>query len=677
MSVTNYIPSTEGGCRYRALEMKNTLYLVSEQHVKQIIIDNGEAYISGLTEAPVRLDGWDITYEENSSLDERYKFSKTIKIKVGGKRSLGHLGWKYYVIFETKDGTLWMMNPDFQAKATYTYTLTENRNETEFTLSTPSNFPSLKLANTIDLGERECKDYNNDGIKSLKLIEEDYVKIDTENNIVYTYGKDFSNVEFLKNTFMQTETFDGQKVTTTITFDIDFDSYKFSWHYNLLEFLENEYAAISKTKSGFSIFSGFHFGLQPQFTAQIKGKDPDTITITLTEVSDSGSFILSDYHEEEDTRYRWVYIKNVGSIIGWECVGLNKARYLLQAEIDSMGHQTGRYKCLEGYRSQFPDLNIVGVFTVDEVFTNPECKSTICQVRTNLPPSITFKEERCYSYSYSASCDWYVTKSCDYMTVTPSSGVAGQQYTIDICNTEMQSTSERCDIDFISGDNERNVRIYFSDDDCVVNPSSMAINCLKQNVTFTFESSCPVVVTSIDPKLSYTILGSYMTVNVPKNTRTSGITEWHIGVKDCENETCVATIYQDHTYERWVETSGIICDGSTSYVRMQRYTGTTSSSIDTPTQEYTTGAKILDNDSRCSNYDTRWRFDNHYYCINGDKWEAIEEEIKYQGGEWQKTGRTRLGDMVEANSSWCNEDVEYEWRQSIQWRCWQNGDPTE
>lgn len=670
MSVTDYIPNTENGCGYRNSELKNVLYLVSEQHLKDVVIDNGEAYIEGLTEAPTRLDGWDVSFEENSSLDERFKFTKTAKIKVNGKRSLGYLGWKYYVIIETKDGTLWMMNPDFMAKATYTYNLTDNRNDTEFTLSTVGNIPCLKLATDIDRGEEECKNYSNDGIKSFKMIEDKYTAIDSENGIVYTYGKEYSKVEFLKNSFSQTETYDGSRITNTISFSINFDSYKHSWHYNLLEFINNEYAAISETKSGYSIFSGFNFGLQPQFSSEIKGKgEGDTITITLTEVSDMSGYILSSYEEEEDTRYRWIYVKNVGNVIGWECVGMNKAKYLLQAEVDSMGRQTGRYKCLEGYETQFSSLNIVGTFTTVELFTNTECKNTICKVRTNLPPSITFKDERCYSYSYSASCDWNATVSCNYVTVTPSSGLAGETYTVDICYTSVQAGGSRCDVDFISGDNERNVRIYTSDEDCVVQPSNVAINCLKQNVTFTFDSSCPVEVTSIDPKLTYAIIGSYLTVNVPKNNETSGITEWQIGVKDCENETCVATIYQDHIYERWVETNGIICDGSTSYKRMQRYTGTTSATTTTPTSEFTIGTMILENDSRCSNYSSRWRFDNHYYCIDGNKWEAIEEEIKYEGGEWTKTGRSRLGEMVEENSEWCLIEPEYEWRLSTQWVC--------
>lgn len=673
MSVTDYIPSIDNGCRYRATELKNVLYLVSAEHVKDINIDNGEAYIEGLTEVPTRLDGWDITFDESSSLDERYKFSKSIRITVDGKRGLPHLGDRYYVIFETKDGTMWMMNPDFEAKATYTYTLSDTRNDTQFTLATVSNFPSLKLATSFDKGEDVCSGYRNDGIKSLKMIESNFTTLDTVSGTVYTYGKDFNKIEFLKNTFNQTENYDGERVTTTITFGIDFDSYKFSWHYNLLEFIYNTYAAISETKSGKYVFSGFHFGLQPQFSAAIKeGGTTDTITITLTEVSDMGGFLLSSYTEEEDTRYRWIYVKNVGNVIGWDCVGMNRAKYLLQAEVDSLGNHTGRYKCLEGYENYFPTLNIVGVFTTEETFTNPECKNTICKVRTNLPASITFKEERCYSYSYSASCDWTATSVCDNVTVTPSSGVAGTEYTVDICATSLEPSATRCDVNFTSGDNERNVRVYFSDEDCVVSPSVMAINCLKQNVTFTFDNNCPVTVTSIDPRLTYTVLDSYITVNVPKNTALSGNTEWQISVEDCDGQTCTAIIYQDHIYENWVDTGGIICDGSTSYQRLQRYTGTTSASTNTPTSEYKTGTKILDNDSRCSNYETRWRFNNHFYCINGNKFETIEEEVKYEGGEWTPTGRTRLGDMVEENSSWCNQEVTYEWRLSTEWRCFED-----
>jgi hypothetical protein len=82
------------------------------------------------------------------------------------------------------------------------------------------------------------------------------------------------------------------------------------------------------------------------------------------------------------------------------------------------------------------------------------------------------------------------------------------------------------------------------------------------------------------------------------------------------------------------------------------------------------GAKVSDNDTRCSSYDTRWSESQWFYCIDGNKWSFEEEEIKYEGGSWQKTGVTRLKAMVESASTFCSEsNVQYEWRQTTRWQC--------
>ena len=70
MSVSNYSGSP---CSYSYTKLKNILYLVNEQYSKDIEIDDGEAYIEG--ETPVKkIEGFNIKFNEQTSLDERYKF---------------------------------------------------------------------------------------------------------------------------------------------------------------------------------------------------------------------------------------------------------------------------------------------------------------------------------------------------------------------------------------------------------------------------------------------------------------------------------------------------------------------------------------------------------------------------------------------------------------------------
>jgi hypothetical protein len=672
--VTEYKPKSDLGCRYSYDKLENVVYLVSKEHTKLVYIDNGEAYIDGLTEVPMRLEGFNIQFTEESSLDERYKFTKQVTFSLHGYVPHTVFSGKYYVILKSKDGTKWMVNVDFPSKVTYTFNLNGSQYQTDFTFSSVSNFPTLRLATAIDEGVSPCKQLRTFGIESLRMLETDYCKLDVASGIVYTYdGKEFVDVEYLGNSCSLQESFDGEKITTTINFDIAFDAYKSSWHYNLLEFLQNHYSTIIRPKgSDNTFFSGFNFGLEPSFNIATTSQNgqSDIITVTLIETSSYGSANATDWSEEEDTDTRWVFIKKVGDILGYECIALGTAKYLLQQEINSLGQPTGNYKCLEGYESQFSNLRIVGTFSSEVTFTNPDCTVATCQVSTNIPNTITYCSPTCNTYSYSASCNWYAYGMESYITVTPFSGVAGTSYTLSVCNTKLPTTNESSTFTITSGDNVKIVNVNLSQSCGILNPTSTTINCLAQSVTFNFNANCPITVTSIDSRLTYNITNSQLIVQVPRNYSTeSGIT-WSIGVKDCHNDTATATIIQDKTYERWVDTSDYICDGTTSYVKQQRYTGTTSTNISTPTSEYRNGAKIADNDPRCETYETKWEESSYFLCIDGDKWSFEEEYRRPQGGTWQKTGNTRLKEMVEADSSFCEETVQYKWELTDRWQCY-------
>ena len=671
MAVTEYKPNSSL-CKYTYSKLKDVIYLVSKSHVKDITIDSGEAYIEDLTELPLRLNGFNIALQEESALDERYKFTKSVTLSMHGYVSSSIFNDRYYVILESQDGTFWMVNVDFPAKLTYTFNLANNTYQTDFTLSSVSNFPTLKLNANFEAVSPPCIGLNVYGIDSLRLNEKDNASLDTVNKVVYTYGKEFVDVEYLGNSCSLQEEFNGERVTTTISFNIAFNAYKSSWHYNLLEFLENKYVAIVKPKGDDNLFfSGFNFCLTPSFTVQTASQQgqSDVITVTLTETSNQGTTASDDWDEEQSTDTRWVYVKKVGEITCFECVSLGTARYLVQQEVAKNGRPTGDYKCLEGYESQFTSLNIVGTFTNEETFSSPDCSGTACLVSTNIPLTINYTSATCYTYSYSASCDWNVSGLANYITVTPSSGVGGSAYTLSVCNTKTPTANESSTFTITSGDNVKLVNVNLSKDASFIRPSQVNITCLAQNVVFTFDANCRVTVTSIDQRLTYQLSNSQLTVNIPRNYSVESGVTWTIGVKDCNNNTATLTINQDKTYERWENTSDILCDGTTSYVKQIRYTGTTSTSILTLTSESRMGAKVSDNDTRCSSYDTRWVQSQKFLCIDGNKWSFEEEEIKYEGGSWQKTGVTQLKAMVESASTFCNESVQYEWRLTTRWQC--------
>jgi len=671
MSVTNY---TLDKCKYIHSKLKNVLYLVSADHVKVVHIDTGEAYISGLTETPLRINGFDIQYSEETSLDERYKFDKKITLSMKGYVNYKLFGGRYYAIVEDNDGIYYMVNVDFPSKITHTFNLSQNVNQTDFTFHSLSNFPTLKLNSNFEVENLPCLGYNVNGIDKLNLINKDYARLDIANKKVKLTDK-WSNIEFLGNSCVFQEVYDGERVTDTISFNIPLN-HKIGWTWNLLEFLDNLYAAKIVSKGGENIYySGFNFGLQPSYTIQSSSNngESDIITVTLIEESNYGATAAMGYEDEDYDTTSWRYIKWIGNIQCYECVGYSTARYLVQQEVDTFGNPTGNYKVKDGYQSQYQMLNVVGTFEDDERFNEISCGGDDCKINTTIPDVIVFSSTTCNTYTVSASCDWNASGVVSYLSVSPSSGNANQLYNVTVCNNSSQISGQTSTFTLQAGNNIKIVTVELLKDS-FINPVVTSITCVSQDVTFAFDSKCPITVSSIDSRLTYEIGNSTLKVNVPANLLTTSQKVWQIEVRDCGNRTVQLRIIQDKVYEEWIDSGFYMCVGGNSYKEEVRYTGETPNNLHITTEKRK-GELILENDSRCNNRMTKWEFDGNYYCINGNKQKAIEQFESYDNGlTWKKTGLTQLGEIVETSSAWCNIVPEYDWRLTEKWQC---GDGTE
>ena len=672
MSVSTYSPNT---CQYRIDKLKDRLYLVSAEHLKDIHIDNGEAYITNLSETPVRIDGFNLSFTEEESLDERYKFSKTITISVHGYADVNSLNDKYYAIIETYDGTLYMVNVDFPSKVTHTFHLQEGVCQTDFTFRSQSNFPTLKVSTNIPSQEL-CIPYRHTGKIKLKLIGKNYVRLSERTNKITTYGDTFKDIIFNPRTFSFTEEYDGQKVLDTIQFDISLDNYKTSWHYNLLEFLENLYSAIIRVEGDDdAYYAGYNYGLIPSFS--IKGSSSSdgssTITVTLVESATRGAVVSDSIEGDTSDEKFWRYVTWVGNVKGYMCVGQGLAQYILQQEQDAAGNPTGRYKAYTGHINDFPTLNVIGEFSTRQTFATSECGGGLCKLSTNMPTAMFFNAVTCETYTLSSTCVWNITDLPSYITVSPSHGDANTNYSVRVCNTQAPTSEPvtgRFKINY--GDNTRIIDVTVMDDSGFVRPSRQYITCLPQTVSFSYDPSCPITVESIDPALEYDIVGGSFTVTVPRNLMTSAQKVWNIIVKDCNNQQQTVYIIQDRTYEAWKDTAVYECYEGNSYVQQMRYTGTTADNINNPVFPVETrrGALIQEADPRCSQRITRWQFLGNYYCVVGNKIKALEQQVSTDGGiNWTKTGKTKLGETVETQSSWCNDPAQYEWRITDEWQC--------
>lgn len=433
--VTNYTPDK---CRYTIGKLVKSVWLISENAIKDIRIDNGEAWVNSISETPIRIDCTSVGLQEEESLDERYRFVHTLTFSVNGYANSDDFQGKYYAIVKDNNGTYWLVNPLFPCKVTYVYTLSNDENHTDFTLSTASNHPVLRLNGMVDARAYECKEYFIDGISELWLNEKRYSVHDGK-DVKYT-NDGFKVIDYNKNSATFTETFDGTNTSHSISFDVLFSSYKSSWHYNLLEFIDeciknnNLYSAIIKTRNGKYAMCGFSYGLQPSFNinADDTTQEINKVQISLQDVHTVGDPI--DFYNSADythlTAKTWVYTDEYD---GYICVGDGLAKYLLQKEIDALGNDTCNYKALTGYENNFPELNIVGTFSGTVTFTRNECSFVPCMLSTSIPRAILFTDSSSKTYTLRSDSNWTIIHDDDIL-VTPDRGSANEEYTVTVRN---------------------------------------------------------------------------------------------------------------------------------------------------------------------------------------------------------------------------------------------------
>lgn len=580
--VTNYI---DNKCKYDLNKLVNVVYLVSENALKDIKIDNGDAYIANISENPIEIKCYGIKLTEEESFDERYKFTHKLTFSVNGYSNHNDLQDRYYVIVKDEDSTFWMLNPLFPCKVTYTYSLGYNEDHTDFTLATVSNYPMLEIKN-FTVGETyECKSYWIGGIDKLWLNEKKYSK-HIGNKVKYTNEGGFKQVVFKQKSGLLTERYDGDKISHSISFNIGFDDYKTSWHYSLLEFIDNIYASVIKTKNEKYTLCGFGYGMQPSFTINADDtKTTNNISVTLTDAHNVGDTLnfYDDVEYEYLSERTWVYTKEYN---GYECVGDGIARYLLMKEIDAFENETGNFKCLEGYEHLFTDLNIVDTFSETEIFNSQECNGFgECLVYTSLDNMI-FNDTSCRYYSLRCDGDWSITSSNSGVTVSPSSGVANTNYSLTVCN-EIEPTSASVDVtltlNYCFNKNENynvKVREY---NGCLTKGDKYYISA--EGTTLTIPSKCCITKVRETTSIGVTLVvySDRFIVTVPMNN-SGNIRNINLLVEYCDGSSQTCVIVQDDILRRWFDSGNTICLGNDEYQPQVLYTGTTLETL-VPTDE--------------------------------------------------------------------------------------------
>ena len=657
MSVSTY---KNNECRYNIDKLEKVVYLISEDDLRKIHIDNGEAYVDSISATPLSLAVYNIALSDTDELDERYKFTHTLTFSMKGYANYRDFEGRYYAIVKTMDGEYWLVNPLFPCKVTYTYTLDATGSHTDFTLATISNHPTLRIhgldhATPYECGYHLCK------FDSLKLNETLY-SLKRGNNVLYT-NDGFKDIIFNKNSAVFTETFDGKNVQHQLKFNIKFDDYKSSWHYNLLEFVENRYAAIIKTTCDKYVLCGFGFGLQPSFTVEANDETTmDNIQIQMFDMHDNGDFIR--YADEvtiaKDGSTIWQYTSKYN---GYECIGNNLARYLLMEEVDALMNPTGNYKALAGYENEFSSLNIVGTFIETITFNSYDCADG-CRIQTSFPLEFVFNNTVCREYSVLGDSDWSISSSESYITVSPSSGVAGQSYVVNVCNsmnpTDTEATSSLI-VNYCGRMKTYTVRVK-KGDSCLYGGSVFDISANGQYVVIP-TSCCVKDVKDFGGTITnITILNNYIRVYVPQNG-TGEPRQFILSITYCDDTEGEAIINQGTGFERWVK-EGTGCTGNQKCDIERKYTGTTATDINTRTEETRHSNCVVSSD--CTSTQTRWIDSTETTCSGGKKYKIQIEQQSIDGGQtWTNTGNKRLGDEVPDPNNECSGVEEFEdWREN-------------
>ena len=685
MSVSDYITNY----KYKIGKLKDFIYVGDASILNEITIKDNIAHIkSGI--ALEKLNGSNVQLKEQQSTNENLRFTKNVQITIDGYfNATGRIPSNPIVIVENQQGTRFLVNPEFGADIEYTFTLNSSQCQTVVEFDNISNLPVLefvgKIINVFNVTTfEECK-YKLSGVDKFEIINFDNVALNSARAKMTIFGDDsFKQVQFNDNTFTLEEKYKDHLYTDTINFDITLDNYKSAWHYDLVKFLDRNYSAIVTSKRQNNYFYvGFNLGLQPSYEIETSTEvgQIDNITITFSESSLGSLIDLNSVTSSESTDKTWVGARSVITSTGakydsYECYGDGIARYLVQAEVDAKGDNTGRYKVLDGYADMFPNLNIVGTFTDTITYNEPNCSGINSILNTNIPATIYMAVGDKKTYDVYSDSDWSVENVSSFISLESTGNKGGETNHLTVSLEGDAINHDEGTFTITNGKLKKVTKVIvrkFSDITRDITAEEQVINL---NVPFRTDS---VVykdktynineITTLDG-LTFNFNGQRVQIKVPMNDSIENKKVYELRLKS-GNSSIKVTINQDHFYEEWhiTSTSEYRCDNGSSYQVLHRFTGLTADNL-SETIEIKLGDIITQNDRRCANVTTRYSDKGHYTCYDGKKYKLLEEEESYDNGStWSLTGRIRLGDADESDTTFCSQERQYKWQLTTNWQC--------
>lgn len=641
--LSEYTPT----CGYNQASLDNEIIVFGHNAVKNIKIDDGEAYVDSISGYFRRIECRNVELDETQTLNGRYVFSKTVNFTVNGYWGQDLLNDMRYVIIRTKDGAYRLVTVDFPAEMSYEFTLEDDAYQTEYTLHTYSNFPSLRISGDFGSLERICT-YGVAGIDKVMMNLRDSVLLDRTNAKLITNSDRFCEVEYLSASVSEAYSDTSDSAVTNLTVTIPLSDYESSWHYNVSEFNANRFSfIISPLSSSQRLFLGFDKGMMPLYH-ETASEDSSYITVTFTETGNVGICALYDYEEEVRSEIAYQNVARVGKVETFECAGEGIGQYLVQKEVDGLGNPTGNYLAYTGYESYFSDLgiNITGTFNTYHTFATNRCLWNTCSIDTNIPTTLNFfGTGTTDTYVLKSNCDWSIDGLPSQITGSVTEGTADTYYSISFTNAS--SSEYRGTFTINSGASSRVVNVIVGKRQFMY-PSAVTTDCLQKDIPIVSDSSCSDI--SVIPNYLNVrrVASGYFIVSVPENMTETGRTMSLTFTNNCSGRQQIVNIDQDKRYVEWIRTDRYICEDGYKYFIEQQYSGATPQTIaETP---ITRRGSVVSGVTECSVEETDYYFDGYYICLDTNQFELLAERTRMTGGSgWTYTGRYILGDMTDGS----------------------------
>ena len=420
MPVNNYLRE----CKYNLNNLDNYIYLYEfNEPLLDYITDDEEsnASASDIKGSSQRLYCESVTYSSTSSVDNRFSFDNTLTVTLAEHSKVSHysiiqtlLNNNWMVVFKNTEDEAFVVNAEYPVMVSYSYVINDEKtpNILTITFRALQNVPTINLKTSVAFSSTLCDkpcEYVISRIKSLKMIDMNKATIDVNNNGFTLDEKGEGNlktIEFNPMSMSFTDSYDSREFSQTLSFQIPFEMYRFYFHYNLLEYLDNRYYALIETTNDNNILGGFRQGLFPSYTVSTSDSG-NLITINLNAKYASYSVLGSD--TMNITTSDGIFYKPV---LG-ECV--NKLfTWTLIEQYNANGVATNGYYCLNGFEEIYSDYTILGTYNQFDtnfgfklVDFNIDC-SEGCKIN-NLPSSIQFQtsgETQCFVIDTNCSVTW-------------------------------------------------------------------------------------------------------------------------------------------------------------------------------------------------------------------------------------------------------------------------------